>query len=251
MVDVASLSYLPEAAGFPAQIPQLEDGFWPTGGPVDPANDSGIMNWQAQLLASRTRFNKTAIEALQVAFANIDVAAQINAAIADLIDGAPGALDTLNELAAAVQANDGEIAAALSQITNAMVGANNLSEVVNPAQARVNIGAGTPRSIITSGLLAYNPSGTEWLHGLGSVPAAGSFGMQFIWKGGNTSGYSNGDVILTSPTADDDNSGSSFIVNAQKMRFVQRGAGSLTNPNAGLTSLNSNNVDILFWAEVL
>ena len=61
MVDIVSLNYLPEAGGWQEQIPRLEDGWWPTGGAVDPANDSGLMNWQAQLLAQRTRFLKAAI----------------------------------------------------------------------------------------------------------------------------------------------------------------------------------------------
>lgn len=56
MVDLASVQYLPEIDSYPAKIPRLEDGWWPTGGLVDPANDSGLMNWQAQLLAQRTKF---------------------------------------------------------------------------------------------------------------------------------------------------------------------------------------------------
>ncbi len=56
MVDLASVNYLPEVDEYPAAIPQLEDGWWPTGGAVDPAADNGLMNWQAQLLARRTHW---------------------------------------------------------------------------------------------------------------------------------------------------------------------------------------------------
>ena len=56
MVDLASVQYLPENDSWPQQIPRLEDGWWPTGGAVDPANDGGLMNWQAQLLAHRTAY---------------------------------------------------------------------------------------------------------------------------------------------------------------------------------------------------
>ncbi len=73
MVDTLSLNYLPEAGGWPDQIPRLEDGWWPTGGAVDPANDGGLMNWQAQLLAQRTRFLKSAIDA-HVAIVGVSVA---------------------------------------------------------------------------------------------------------------------------------------------------------------------------------
>lgn len=62
MVNVASLNYLPQVAQWEAQIPRLEDGWWPTGGPVDPAADTGLMNWQSQLLGNRTAFLKQVID---------------------------------------------------------------------------------------------------------------------------------------------------------------------------------------------
>lgn len=64
--------FLPEADQFDAQIAQLEDGWWPTGGPVDPANNGGLMNWQAQGLANRTRWLKNRIDPL--AASNLQVA---------------------------------------------------------------------------------------------------------------------------------------------------------------------------------
>ncbi len=62
MVNIAGLNYLPQVAQWETQIPRLEDGWWPTGGAVDPAADSGLMNWQAQLLGNRTAFLKSVID---------------------------------------------------------------------------------------------------------------------------------------------------------------------------------------------
>ena len=84
----------------------------------------------------------TSAETLAGSLANKTVSpATLKARIDALIDSAPGALDTLNELALAVQENDGEIATALAQLATSMRGANNLSELTDPAQARANIGA--------------------------------------------------------------------------------------------------------------
>ena len=62
MVDIAAVQNLPipigDDATFPGDIPRLENGWWPSGGIVDPANDSGIMNWQSALLAERTEWLK-------------------------------------------------------------------------------------------------------------------------------------------------------------------------------------------------
>ena len=62
MVNIATLNYLPELQQYEAQIPRLEDGWWPTGGAVNPAADGGLMNWQASLLANRTAFLKKVID---------------------------------------------------------------------------------------------------------------------------------------------------------------------------------------------
>jgi hypothetical protein len=62
MVNLATLNYLPELQQWESQIPRLEDGWWPTGGAVNPAADGGLMNWQAGLLANRTAFLKGVID---------------------------------------------------------------------------------------------------------------------------------------------------------------------------------------------
>lgn len=71
MVDLASVVALPEADEWPEGIPRLEPGYRLRGGPVDPANeDTGVANWQAQLLAQRTRHNKNHIDKLMIRAGN-------------------------------------------------------------------------------------------------------------------------------------------------------------------------------------
>lgn len=67
MVDLASVTYLSppgdDAAAWPG-VPRLENGWYPTGGPVDPASDGGIANWQALELAKRSDTLKARVDLL-------------------------------------------------------------------------------------------------------------------------------------------------------------------------------------------
>jgi len=67
----------------------------------------------------------------------------VAAAVAAVINGSPGALDTLNELAAAL-GNDANFSAT---VTNALAGklakASNLSDLADAAAARTNLGLGS------------------------------------------------------------------------------------------------------------
>lgn len=62
MVDVPSVTMLSDTPAVWDPAPRLEDGWWPTGGAVDPANDNGLMNWQAQVLARRDRWLRNLVE---------------------------------------------------------------------------------------------------------------------------------------------------------------------------------------------
>ena len=63
MVDTTQLNYLPEADEYPEGIVRIENGWAPNGGAVDPENNGGIANWQAQDLARRTHWLKARISA--------------------------------------------------------------------------------------------------------------------------------------------------------------------------------------------
>ncbi|WP_224825590.1 hypothetical protein [Cognatishimia sp. MH4019] len=111
--DPDNMTYLVDDPAWEDSIFKLENGYLPTGGDVTPAG-GGTMNRQAQGLANRTTHNRAAIVALQQAVANGLTQADLDAAIAGLVDGAPGALDTLKELGDAF-GNDPDFAATVTQ----------------------------------------------------------------------------------------------------------------------------------------
>ena len=73
----------------------------------------------------------------------IATTAFVAAAISGVINGAPGALDTLNELAAAL-GNDASFATTITNgLAEKLAQASNLSDLTNVAAARSNLGLGT------------------------------------------------------------------------------------------------------------
>ena len=73
----------------------------------------------------------------------IATTAFVSAAIAALIDAAPGALDTLNELAAALGDDPNFASTVTNGLAEKLAKASNLSDLTNVATARSNLGLGT------------------------------------------------------------------------------------------------------------
>jgi hypothetical protein len=66
--------------------------------------------------------------------------AYVAAQIAALIDAAPGTLDTLGEIAAALQADEGALAALTTTVSGKLDKAANLSDLLDVGVARANLG---------------------------------------------------------------------------------------------------------------
>ncbi len=56
MVDVATVPTLTEADQWIETVPELQNGWRPTGGAVNPATDGGLLNWPLQVLTARSRY---------------------------------------------------------------------------------------------------------------------------------------------------------------------------------------------------
>lgn len=72
--------------------------------------------------------------------------------IAEVIDSAPAALDTLNELAAAINDDASFSSTVTTSLGEKLVKASNLSDLTNAATARTNLGLGTMATQNASGL---------------------------------------------------------------------------------------------------
>ncbi len=124
---------LTETSEYSAGIYQIETTDPVLGGPPNLGNKEGIANVQAQQLAKRTKWLKAQVDALNqllsggvdqyvtdtefnTAIGNFVTQAAIDAAINNLVNGAPAALDTLKELADALDNNDDAVAALTAQL---------------------------------------------------------------------------------------------------------------------------------------
>jgi hypothetical protein len=109
---------LQEQALWDAEIYQIEQTDPVVGGPPNLAQGQGITNVPHQALANRTAWLKTQIEALQQT-------------LTDLTSGAPGAMDTLNELAAALGDDPNFSATVLNKIGSLESAANVVADGAN------------------------------------------------------------------------------------------------------------------------
>ena len=71
MVDVPSVPAIAETSQWEETIPELQNGWRPTGGPPNPEADEGLLNWPLQKLANRTRHHKNRLDLLGVKAASL------------------------------------------------------------------------------------------------------------------------------------------------------------------------------------
>ncbi|MGA0615950.1 hypothetical protein [Paracoccus sp. KR1-242] len=71
MVDVPSVPAIAETSQWEEEIPELQNGWRPTGGPVNPEADEGLLNWPLQRLANRTRHHKDRLDLLGLEAASL------------------------------------------------------------------------------------------------------------------------------------------------------------------------------------
>ena len=129
---------LQEQALWDAEIYQIEQTDPVVGGPPNLAQGQGITNVPHQALANRTAWLKAQIEAL-------------GQTLTDLTNGAPGAMDTLNELAAALGDDPNFAATVLAEIGKLK------TPVASPVADNAALDAVNATSVLTAAQGALNP----------------------------------------------------------------------------------------------
>jgi hypothetical protein len=155
----------------------------------------------------------------------------VAAQIATLINSAPGTLDTLGEIAAALAANDGALAALTATVAGKLAKASNLSDLTDVPAARGNLGLGA------AALLALADVDARARTAIHAVPSAIA-GTAYTFVLGDAYGYkqtTNADATaLTVPP----NSAEPFAVGTV-IAIRQKGAGLATLVAGGGVTLNS------------
>jgi hypothetical protein len=160
--------------------------------------------------------------------------AAITTAINNLINGAPGALDTLNELAAAL-GDDANFAADVTAAIGAKLSAaNNLSDVPSASTARTNLGLG---SAATHAASDFALSGASGLTPTAVKTAAYTAAVGDLVPVDTTSGA----VTITLPTAPADKSqiGVKLVTQGtgNNVTIARGGSSDVFNKAGGSTSL--------------
>lgn len=112
--------------------------------------------------------------------------AYVDTAIANLINSAPGALDTLGELAAQMAADESAVASLTTTVAGKLAKASNLSDLTNPASARTNLGLGN----------VENTAISTWA-GSANITTLGTIGTG-TWQGGLVAGQYGGTGVNNS-----------------------------------------------------
>lgn len=103
----------------------------------------GVLEEKAPLVSPALTGNPTApTQAVGNNTTRIATTAFVTTAVSALIDAAPGTLDTLNEIAAALGDDPNFAATMTSGLAGKLTASNNLSDVTDAATARSNLGVG-------------------------------------------------------------------------------------------------------------
>jgi len=106
----------------------------------------------------------------------IATTAFVSTAVSNLVDSAPGTLDTLNELAAALGDDANFSTTVTTSIGEKLAKASNLSDLTNAATARTNLGLGS----------AATAASTDFVSATGSDTMSGTLTVQTLSVGTNT-----------------------------------------------------------------
>lgn len=227
---------LPETSSWEPGIYQIETTDPVVGGPPDLALGQGITNVPPQQLANRTIWLRDQITALQSAVGAAATQADIDAAINALIGGAPAALDTLNELAAAL-ADDANYAATITTALDGKVDMTDLSAAITAAQPQVYV---SPETAIPVGTTV------SFIHGLGHKPE--QIDLYLVCQAASD-GYSAGDVVHVGSGETYSGWGmQAYMPDTTQIKVVMGNSGQVVlNPSNGIRDTISTTTELSNW----
>ena len=167
----------------------------------------------------------------------IATTAYVDAAIAALIGAAPGTLDTLAEIAAAIEADESTAAALATAVAGKLTASNNLSDLANVSTARTNLGLGTAAQQNTSAFLLTSNN----LSDLGSATTARTnLGLGLLAT------VAPGTGVATALAANADSASGFVTQTGGDARFARLGVGNALNGAQSIAggTLNGTVLDI-------